>query len=123
MSDYLLCQLDKTTQLVVNAHAFVIKKLSKVKKKDGEQTIIIETWLPKYYYSEIGDAVRGYVKHALLSADGIKELDGSVPTLVKALEHMEATVKTISKEFTDMWNERMKDPVEAFLAKAGAEDA
>jgi hypothetical protein len=117
----LLCQLDKKTQLVANNHAFVIKKLVKVKSKDGDAAeIITDSWVSQYFYADIGDAVRGYVKHALRKPQ--TELNGDICALVATIEKLEGTIKTTAVDFQKAWNDRMQDPVDAHLLKCGVDN-
>jgi hypothetical protein len=108
---YVLCNLDKSTQLVAANESFVLR----VRTKDGEQ------WISKYFYYEIGDVVRGYVRHMLRSEETAKTLDGSIRTLINAIEKLESTVKDTSIKMKEAWANQIKDPVEAYLLKCGAE--
>lgn len=88
-SSFTLCFLDKKTKLVASEHSFVIKE--KVKVKDGEAT-----WIGKFFYSEIADAIRGYARHHLRRPELAAKLDGSIETLIKVLEELDAHINTIA---------------------------
>jgi hypothetical protein len=103
-----LGKLDKDTLLAANAHAFVIKE--RVKTKEGEQ------WVSRYFYSEILDALRGYVKHNLRSE---KQLDGSIHSLISAIEKLDNTVRDVSSKVNADYTERIQDPIESHLMAHG----
>lgn len=83
---FILGNLDKKTRLDATQHAFVIKE--KTKATDG--TI---SWTSKYYYSEIGDAIRGYARHVLRRPSMAKHLDGDIKTLIELISKLEKTIK------------------------------
>lgn len=107
-STLVLGKLDKNTLLASNAHAFVIKE--RVKTKEGDQ------WVSRYFYSEILDAVRGYVKHNLRSD---KQLDGSIHSLISAIEKLDSTVREVSSKINTDYAERIQDPIEYHLMAHG----
>jgi hypothetical protein len=111
---FVLGKLDKKTLLVATQHAFVIKERVKIKDK--------EEWVGKYYYSEIGDALRGYARHALRRPEEAKKLDGSIAQLITRVTELENAVKEIGEKLNTEWISRMRDPVELYLYNADGED-
>jgi hypothetical protein len=94
--------------LVATQAAFVIKE--KVKEANGKAV-----WVSKYYYSEIGDAIRGYARHLLRRRSTAKHLDGELKTLVDVIVRLEKTIKKIGAKLNLQFAERIKDPVEHCL--------
>jgi len=107
-----LGKLDKKTILVSSSNAFVLRE--RIKNKDGEYD-----WVSKYFYSEIGDAVRGYARHALRRASMAKRLDGSLGALITQIERMEAKIEKVGARLEHAWAQRQQDPIEACLSAKG----
>jgi hypothetical protein len=114
---FVMCQLDKKTLLAATPTCFVLKERVKVKSSDdvNEQY----TWVSKYYYSELGDALRGYVKHKLRKPETAKDLDGSILNLIKVIEKLETIVTVTGNRLVESWDKRMCDPVEAQMFPIG----
>lgn len=106
---FILCQLDKTTVLAATAKSYTIRE--RVKTKDGEYV-----WVSKYFYSEIGDAVRGYAKYALRRKKSKKKLDGSIGALISQIKKLEARVEKIGTMIDNTIRELERDPIENWLA-------
>jgi len=109
---FVMAKLDKKTMLAANPNSFIIKE--RVKAKDGSTL-----WRNKYHYSELGDAVRGYVRHLLRRPSTAKKLDGDIETLLKFIEKLEKTVKKVGDKLNMDFAERMQDPVECHRFFAG----
>ena len=112
---FILGKLDRKTILVACPHSFVIKE--RIKNVKGEYH-----WVGKYYYSEIGDAIRGYARHVLRRSSGTRILNGNIKDLIGRIEALENTIKTIGEQLTKTWTKRMKDPVEAALLQVVEEE-
>jgi len=110
---FLLGKLDKKTILVATPRAFVIKE--KIRAGDDSE----DNWVSKYYYSEIGDAIRGYARHLLRRPSTAKHLDGSLKTLIDLISRLETTIKKIGDKLNVQFAERLQDPVESHLFNAG----
>lgn len=109
--NFLMVKLDKNTILVASPHSFVIRE--RTKTKDGD------LWVGKYYYSEIGDAVRGYARHMLRRPEEGKKLDGNMQTLINQLAAWETAIREVGQKIAEKWEAAMSDPVEAMLMKKG----
>jgi len=111
---FVLVKLDKKTVLAATQHSFVIK--AKVKMKDGGTT-----WLSKYYYSELGDAIRGYARYVLRRPSTAKHLDGEMKSLIEVVGKLENTIKQIGDKINLDFAVRLEDPVENHII-AGKDD-
>jgi hypothetical protein len=109
---FILGKLDKKTILVATPHAFVIKE--RIKSADGEVG-----WASKYYYSEIGDAIRGYARHLLRRPSTAKHLDGNLKTLIDLIVKLESTIKKVGDKLNLEFAERLEDPIESHLFNSG----
>jgi len=105
---FLLGKFDDDTALVATPNSFVIRE--RVHTKTGK-----EMWANKYYYTEIGDAVRGYARLALRQKKRAAGLHGSLPRLIEIVNKLEGTIKTIGDRLAKALGERLKDPIEAHL--------
>jgi hypothetical protein len=76
-----------------------------------------ECWVNKFYYAEIEDALKGYVRRTLKNPKFAASLDGKIQSLISAIENLEKTVKETAKNIKDGWDSRLLDPIEACLAK------
>ena len=106
----LLGKLDANTRLVTTENSFVIQE-----NKSGPNEK--ECWVNKFYYGEIEDAIRGYIRKTLKNPKFASQLDGRLQSLISAIENLEKTVKEVAKNIKEGWDARLLDPVEAFLAK------
>jgi hypothetical protein len=111
-TSFILGKLDKKTLLVATSRAFVIKE--RVKAGDGEVG-----WTSKYFYSEIGDAIRGYARHLLRRPSTAKHLDGDIKTLIDVIGKLEKTIKKVGDKLNLQFAERLQDPVESHILNAG----
>jgi len=102
---FVLGKLDKNTMLTATSNAFIIKE--KITAPDGEVR-----WISKYYYSELGDAIRGYARHLLRRPSTAKHLDGSITTLIDTITKLENTVKKVGDKLNLDFAARLEDPVE-----------
>lgn len=109
---FILGRLDKKTILAASPHAFIIKE--RIKTTDGT-----EAWASKYYYAEIGDAIRGYARHLLRRPSTAKHLDGSLQSLIDLITKLETTIKKVGEKLNAEFAERLKDPIESHLFNAG----
>jgi len=111
----LLGKLDANTRLVTTENSFVIQEdTSKANEK--------ECWVNRFYYAEIEDALKGYIRRTLKNPKFASSLDGKINSLIAAIENLEKTVKEIAKNIKDGWDSRLLDPVEAYLAKVEHKD-
>jgi hypothetical protein len=106
-----LCKLNKRMVLSFSSRAFIIKE--RVKTKDGP------VWVNKWYYSTLGDAVRGYAVHALRDKRLSKMLDGSFQDLIDCIQKFEKHLDDICIKVLDAWDTRMEDPIEKKLMGSG----
>jgi hypothetical protein len=104
----ILVELDKKTVLAANSYSFILKE--KIKGKNGE--VILQS---KYYYSELGDAVRGYAKHVMRRPSTIKRLDGTIENLITIIGKLENTIKKVGDKLNATFADRLNDPVERQL--------
>jgi len=109
---FVLGKLDKKTLLVATPQAFVIKE--KTKKSDGEIA-----WANKYYYSELGDAIRGYARHALRRPSTAKHLDGNLKKLIDIVMKLESTIKKVGDRLSVKFEEQLQDPIESHIFHSG----
>lgn len=104
-----LCYLDKNTRITASEHAFVLQERHKIKDQD--------MWVGRYFYSELGDVVRGYVKHALRKPEIVSKLDGSVKGLVDKITELEGVIQAVTLSLNTELAEHEKDPIEAAMLK------
>ena len=109
---FVLGKLDKKTLLVATQTSFVIKE--KRKTAEGEAV-----WTSRYYYSEIGDAIRGYVRHLLRRPGTAKHLDGNLKTLIDVVTNLENTIKKVGDKLNLDFAERLEDPIECHRIMGG----
>ena len=109
---YALCKLNKRMVLSFSSRAFIIKE--SVKTKDGS------VWVNKWYYSTLGDAIRGYAVHAIRDRHLAKMLDGSFQDLVECIQKFEKHLDHICTKVLEAWDNRMDDPIEKKLLGPGA---
>ena len=101
-----LCQLDRETQLCASSECFVL-----LKQHNDELR-------PVYYYSELGDALRGYARNLLKDKDKIKNLDGKVASLMQLVKSLETKISDVGETLQEHWDNRSNDPIEkATLSK------
>lgn len=96
--------LDKGTRLVADSHAFILQ----FKKKVGKDQI----WASTYYYSALGDAIRGYAKHAARKKG--RKVPNTKPLLdlIDLVTVLEKTVKDVGESLSTKWASIMDDPIE-----------
>lgn len=108
MSDteyYPLCDLDNRTQLRAGKNCFVLTH-------KGE-----DKHINKYFYSEIGDALRGYARNILKDPAKVKQLGGKVTNLMKLIKELEKTIDKVGTDLQLKWEEVFSDPVECAIIK------
>lgn len=105
-----LCYLDKNTRIVASEHSFTVQERHKAKDQ--------EMWVGKYFYSEVGDAVRGFVRHALRKPEVVSKLDGSIQSLVNKITELETVIQAVTVRINAEIAEHEKDPVEAAMLKS-----
>jgi hypothetical protein len=104
-------RLDKKTVLVATRHSFIVQE--RTGKRDQESRI------ENYYYSNLTDALRGYVRHRLRRSENKKDLDGSINSLLTMLKQIDDTVKAVGTTLAAAWEKRINDPIEAHLLGNG----
>jgi hypothetical protein len=100
------------TLLTASAEAFIIRERS----KRGDGTTV---WADRYFYTEIGDALRGYVRRTLRRPEEAKKLDGNIHALINKIADLEESVKNVGEHLNAHWIERLNDPIEAHLLARG----
>lgn len=102
--------LDKKTRIVADSHCFIVQEI--VKTKDGD------LWAGKYFYSQLGDAIRGYIKHKARSSK--KKIISSKPLLdlLDLIASLEKTVKEVGERLEKQFTEIRNDPVEKAIKNA-----
>lgn len=108
-----LGHLDSKTRLAATPYSFVLQK--RISTKEGGM------WASQYYYSELLDAVKGYVRHLLRDKETMKDVQGDVQKLINKLEVIEQTVEKVGASLSDQFNQRFQDPIEAAFLKRGPE--
>ena len=108
VSSFLLGRLDESTRLIATPTAFVIQERKMQEEK--------EAWTSKFYYGEIGDAIRGYVRSTLRNPKRTAQLDGKINSLISSIENLEKTVKEVAVNIKAEWDVRLQDPIESHLA-------
>ena len=109
-STYLILGLlDSKTRLVADTHCFIMQKLVDPKEgkiKEGD------TWIGKYFYSKLGDAIRGYIKHE--ARGNKKKVISSKPLLdlIDLINSLENTVKEVGERLEKQFEVIRNDPVE-----------
>lgn len=105
-------RLDRDTLLAASSEAFILRERTK-----GNNGQII--WLDRYFYTEIGDALRGYVRRTLRRPEEAKKLDGNIHALITKISELEDAVKDVGIQLAVKWSERLNDPIEAHLLANG----
>jgi len=100
-----LCNLDHSTQLRAGKDCFVLSH----KASNG--------YINKYFYAEIGDALRGYARNILKDPAKVKRLDGNVANLMKLIKQLEQTMTKVGDDLQATWEEQLADPVECAIIK------
>ena len=108
---FVLGRLDKKTMLVATKHSFVLQERVKVKDESH--------WVGRYYYSNLPEAIKGYVRRKLRRPENAKELDGTLKALITMINNLENTVKEIGSKLSAEWEARIQDPVEVSLLNSG----
>lgn len=100
----LLGLLDNKTRIVADTHCFIVQE--RVKTKDGD------IWAGKYFYSQLGDAIRGFIKHKARSSR--KKVISSKPLLdlIDLIASLEKTVKEVGERLEKQFEVIRSDPVE-----------
>jgi hypothetical protein len=86
--------LDNKTRLVADKRCFIIQALHE------------EVWVPKYYYSDLGFAIKGYAKY-LAKKQG-KRVSNSAPLMeiFDLLASLEKTIKEVGNRLSKEWKEK-----------------
>lgn len=108
---YLLCELDKRYGLYASSNSFTIKE----KVKDNSETGY--SWVARYHYSALADALRGYVKHQLRSRKTAKKVNGDIQTLINHVVDLHDYLQKFGTDLEKDIMNRLKDPVELRLAQ------
>ena len=100
--------LDKKTRIVADSHCFIVQKMADPK----EDRDIEELWVGKYFYSNLGEAIRGYIKHIARSSK--KNISSSKPLLdlLDLIASLEKTVKEVGERLEKQFEALRNDPVE-----------
>lgn len=104
----ILGSLDKDTRLVADKHCFMLQK--EIKAKDGSMV-----WYSAYFYSSLGDALRGFIKHKARKA-GLK-VPNSKPMLdiLDLIASLERTVLEVGDKLSKEWQSIVSDPIERVI--------
>ena len=96
--------LDNKTRLAADSHCFVLQDL--IDTKDGK------VWVGKYFYSQLGDAIRGYIKRKARKSG--KKVISSKPLLdlIDLITSLEKTVKEVGENLEKQFDKIKNDPVE-----------
>jgi hypothetical protein len=97
----MLGQLDDNMALFANERSFVLC----VCTEDPS------LWKPKYYYAEIGDAIRGYVRHKIKSQNNTKGTP-EIEKLIESVQALEKRLGDLGENMTKMWYDWLNDPIE-----------
>lgn len=110
----LIGYFDKKTRLVSSASSFTIQVCDS--GKSGE------VWKSIYFYTWIGDAIRGYAKY--MARRSGKEISTSrdLSSLLDAVASLERTIKKVGSDIASQWEERQEDPVEQAIAEEEVHD-
>ena len=102
--------LDKKTRLVADSHSFVIQEM--IKTKDGY------IWVGKWFYSWLGDAIKGYIKHKARTSN--KNVINSKPLLdiIDLIDSLEKTIKEVGDSLSKQFAIIRNDPVEKAIRDA-----
>ena len=102
--------LDKKTRLVADSHCFIVQET--VNTKDGE------IWVGKWFYSWLGDAIKGYIKHKAKKSK--KNVISSKPLLdlVDLIASLEKNVKEVGERLEKQFEGLRNDPVEKAIKDA-----
>ena len=97
---YSVCKLEKDVRIASDDTSFILQIL----KEDGE-------WENKFFYSWIGDALRGYIIFALQRA-ARHDLDGGVQELANKIESLGKKIEEAGDDLQNRWDQFFEDPVE-----------
>ena len=102
--------LDKKTRLVADSHCFIMQEI--VNTKDGD------IWVGKYFYSQLGDVIRGYIKRKARKAG--KTVISSKPLLdiIDLIASLEKTVKEVGESLEKQFAEIKNDPIEKSIKES-----
>ena len=97
---YSVCKLEKDVRIASDDTSFILQIL----KEDGE-------WENKFFYSWIGDALRGYIIFASQRA-ARHDLDGGVQELANKIESLGKKIEEAGDDLQNRWDQFFEDPVE-----------
>jgi len=112
-TSYLLCKLTDQYSLFASKNSFVIKE--EIKGNDES------TWIGKYFYSDLSDALRGHLRHMLRSKKTAKKVNGDIKILADELKKIENDLHEFCKRFEEDLMNRLRDPVELSLLQNAME--
>lgn len=105
--------LDAKTRLACDRHAFIIQFLKRGKNREtGEHE---DMWIGQYYYSDLGSAIRGYVKHYARRKG--KKLVNEKPLLdiIALIGRLEERITKVGENLSAEWHALQEDPVEKLI--------
>ena len=113
--DRVIGYLDKGTRIVATKHCFVIQ--IKEKMKSGE---II--WPGRYFYSWLGDAIRGYAKYLAKKRNKAISSSESIFALLDRVAALERTIQEVGDRLNKAFEQKQTDPIEQALLNDSNDD-
>ena len=115
-TSYVLCKLDSKYSLFASKCSFIIKE--RIKQKDEESE---DAWIGKYFYSDLDDAIRGYLRHKLRSKSVSKKVNGDLNKLLEVIEELNKSMHDLFSNFEKEMVDKLRDPVEHHMLQAALE--
>lgn len=98
--------LDKKTRLAADSHSFVLEKMVNIKDDDGN---VEKVWTSRYFYSDLRNAIRGYVKHKARES-GKTTIDSKpLLDLLDLVSNLEKTIEKVADKLSREWKEKQNE--------------